>query len=59
MLRHAFASDVLDSGGALDEVQYLLGRASTRPLQPYLYPSAARMREAVERTASYRDRSHP
>ncbi|MEV6849904.1 tyrosine-type recombinase/integrase [Actinoplanes sp. NPDC051411] len=59
MLRHAFASDVLDAGGALDEVQYLLGHASTRSLQPYLHPSAARMREAVERTASYRDRSHP
>ena len=54
MLRHAFASDVLDSGGSIDEVQELLGHASSRSTQPYLHPAPGRMREAVERVASFR-----
>ncbi|SFF65231.1 Site-specific recombinase XerD [Actinoplanes philippinensis] len=55
MLRHGFASDVLDSGGALDEAQYLLGHARPDSLRPYLHPSLPRMRAAVDRTAAYRN----
>jgi integrase/recombinase XerD len=54
LLRHGFASDVLDSGGSLDEVQELLGHASVSSTQPYLHPAPNRMRDAVERVASYR-----
>lgn len=53
-LRHGFASDVLDSGGSLDEVQELLGHVSVHSTQPYLHPAPNRMRDAVERVASYR-----
>jgi integrase/recombinase XerD len=59
MLRHGFASDVLDAGGALDEAQHLLGHARPQSLQPYLHPSTQRMRDAVERTASYREQNKP
>ncbi|GAA1614175.1 tyrosine-type recombinase/integrase [Catellatospora bangladeshensis] len=54
MLRHAFASNVADAGGALDEIQTLLGQKSPWSAQPYLHTSAARLREAVQRVASPR-----
>lgn len=49
MLRHAFASNVLEAGGALDEAQVLLGHARISSTQPYLHPSHERLRTAVER----------
>jgi integrase/recombinase XerD len=51
MLRHGFASNVLDAGGALDEAQALLGHASPASTQVYLHPSGDRLRQAVERVA--------
>jgi integrase len=54
MLRHGFASDVLDAGGSVDEVQDLLGHASPRSSQVYLHPSPVRLRAAVDRVAAYR-----
>ncbi len=38
-LRHGFASNVLDAGGALDEAQELLGHAHVGSTQIYLHPS--------------------
>jgi len=51
MLRHAFASNVLDAGGTLDEAQALLGHASPLSTQTYLHPSPERLRAAVDRLA--------
>ena len=53
-LRHAFASNVLDAGGALDEVQDLLGHASIGSTQIYAHPATERLRRAVERVPSPR-----
>jgi site-specific recombinase XerD len=53
-LRHAFASNVLDAGGALDEVQELLGHASVSSTQVYVHPDHGRLRAAVERVGSAR-----
>ena len=53
-LRHAFASNVLDAGGALDEVQDLLGHASIGSTQIYAHPAAERLRRAVDRVPSPR-----
>jgi site-specific recombinase XerD len=55
MLRHAFASNVLDAGGAIDEVQALLGHKSVRSTQVYVHPDFARQRSAIERVPSPRD----
>ena len=52
MLRHAFGSNVLDAGGALDEAQALLGHISPASTQVYLHPSGDRLRQAVERVAA-------
>lgn len=54
MLRHSFASNVLDAGGALDEVQELLGHASIGSTQVYAHPDPGRLRAAVERVGSAR-----
>jgi integrase len=54
MLRHAFASDVADAGGGLDEIQALLGHASPYSASPYLHTSSGRLRAAVERAGSPR-----
>ncbi len=54
LLRHGFASDVLASGGALDEAQALLGHASIVSTEVYLHPSQERLRQAVDRVAAYR-----
>jgi len=53
-LRHAFASNVLDAGGALDEVQQLLGHVSAGSTQVYVHPAPQRLRQAVERVPSPR-----
>lgn len=52
MLRHGFASNVLEAGGALDEAQALLGHATPTSTQVYLHPSHDRLRAAVERVAT-------
>ena len=48
-LRHSFASNVMDAGGTIDEVQQLLGHASIGSSQVYLHPAPQRLRDAVER----------
>jgi integrase/recombinase XerD len=53
-LRHAFASNLVDSGGTLDEVAELLGHASMSSSQVYLHPDPVRLRDAVDRVASPR-----
>lgn len=53
--RHAFASNLADSGASIDEIQRLLGHASPASAQPYLHPSADRLRRAVERVGSPRE----
>ena len=54
-LRHAFASNVLDAGGALDEAQELLGHASISATQVYAHPDPARLRAAVDAVPSPRE----
>jgi integrase/recombinase XerD len=54
-MRHAFASNVLDAGGALDEVQDLLGHASISSTQVYAHPDPSRLRAAVDKVPSPRD----
>jgi integrase/recombinase XerD len=54
-LRHAFASNVLDAGGTLDEVQELLGHASISSTQVYAHPDRARLRAAVDAVPSPRE----
>lgn len=54
MLRHAYGSNLMDAGGALDEVQELLGHASPSSTQVYLHPDPARLRATVEQVPSPR-----
>ena len=54
-LRHAFASNVLDAGGTLDEAQDLLGHVSISSTQVYAHPDPARLRAAVDAVPSPRD----
>ncbi|MDQ1033356.1 integrase/recombinase XerD [Streptomyces umbrinus] len=54
MCRHAMASNVVDSGGTLDEVQALLGQKHPESSRPYLHPGRERLRNAVERVPSPR-----
>lgn len=54
MCRHAFGSNLADSGAMLDEIQRLMGHVSPSSAQPYLHPSAARLRTAVERVPTPR-----
>jgi integrase/recombinase XerD len=56
-LRHAFASNVLDAGGALEEAQDLLGHASISSTQVYVHPDPARLRAAVDAVPSPRARA--
>jgi integrase/recombinase XerD len=51
-LRHAFASNVLDAGGTLEEAQDLLGHASIVSTQVYAHPDPARLRAAVDSVPS-------
>ena len=53
-LRHAFASNVLDAGGTLDEAQQLLGHASICSTQVYAHPDQGRLRAAVDAVPSPR-----
>ncbi|MGW0771794.1 tyrosine-type recombinase/integrase [Streptomyces sp. NPDC002676] len=55
MCRHAMASNVVDAGGKLDEVQMLLGHKHPESARPYLHPAASRLREAVNRVPSPRE----
>jgi site-specific recombinase XerD len=54
MLRHAFGSNLADAGGALDEIQELMGHASPASTDPYLHPNAGRLRAAIDRVPSPR-----
>lgn len=54
-MRHGFASNVLDAGGALDELQDLMGHASISSTQVYVHPDPSRMRAAVDRVPGPRD----
>jgi integrase/recombinase XerD len=51
-LRHGFASNLMDAGGAVDEAQELLGHARVGSTQIYLHPSPRRLRDAVDRVAA-------
>ncbi|MEU4705609.1 site-specific integrase [Nocardia salmonicida] len=53
--RHAFASNLADSGAVLDEIQTLLGHACPSSSEPYLHPSVNRLRSAIESVATPRD----
>ena len=54
MCRHAFGSNLADSGALLDEIQRLLGHANVSSSQPYLHPSVSRLRTAVDRVPTPR-----
>lgn len=54
MCRHAMASNAVDAGGTLDEVQALLGQKHPASPRPYLHPDRARLRAAVDRVPSPR-----
>jgi site-specific recombinase XerD len=54
-MRHAFASNVLDAGGAIDEAQELLGHALVSSTQVYAHPDPARLRAAVDAVPSPRE----
>jgi integrase len=47
-LRHAFASNVADSGGGIDVLADLLGHASVSSSQVYSHPDPSRLRAAVD-----------
>jgi integrase/recombinase XerD len=53
-LRHSFATDLMETGAALDEAQVLLGHKSIQSTQVYLHPSQERLRAAVERVGVLR-----
>jgi site-specific recombinase XerD len=54
-MRHAFASNVLDAGGSIDEAQELLGHASVSSTEVYTHPDPARLRAAVDAVPSPRE----
>lgn len=53
--RHAFASNLADSGALADEIQGLLGHRFATSADPYLHPSTDRLRGAVERVPAPRE----
>jgi site-specific recombinase XerD len=50
-LRHAFASNLADAGGSLDEIAELLGHRSMASSEVYLHPDPARLRRAIDAVA--------
>ena len=56
-LRHAFASNVADSGGGIDVVADLLGHASVSSSQVYAHPDPGRLRAAVDAVPSPREQA--
>ena len=56
-LRHAFASNVADSGGGIDVVADLLGHASITSSQVYSHPDPSRLRAAVDAVPSPREQA--
>ena len=54
-LRHAMASNLADSGAAIDEIAELIGHSSVSSTQIYVHPDPRRLRAAVERVGSPRD----
>ena len=48
-LRHAMASNLADSGAAIDEIAELIGHSSVSSTQIYVHPDPRRLRAAVER----------
>jgi integrase/recombinase XerD len=59
MLRHSFATGLIEAGGTLDEAQVLLGHASIASVQVYMHPSQQRLRAAVERVGVLRSPPSP
>jgi integrase len=53
-LRHAFGSNVADSGAGIDVIASLLGHGSASSSQVYMHPSPARLRNAVDKVPSPR-----
>jgi integrase len=53
LLRHTAATTWLRQGTPRDTVQQLLGHVSPSSMQPYVHPSEADKREAVERGAAW------
>jgi integrase/recombinase XerD len=56
-MRHAFASNLVDAGGSIDELQELLGHASMTSSEVYLHPDPARLRAAVDRVPTPREQN--
>lgn len=56
-LRHAFGSNLADTGSGLDEIAELLGHTAMSSSQVYLHPDPTRLRDAVDRVPSPRELS--
>ncbi|MFI7209399.1 MULTISPECIES: tyrosine-type recombinase/integrase [Micromonospora] len=56
-MRHTFASNLVDAGGSIDELQELLGHASAGSSEVYLHPDHSRLRAAVDRVPTPREQA--